>query len=41
LTVTCTLVGAQPAFEVYTTEKVNEVAVVPDPGPTVPELSVT
>jgi hypothetical protein len=40
-TVTCMVVGAQPAFEVYTTEKVNMVAVVPDPGATDPELSVT
>jgi hypothetical protein len=41
LMVTWTLVGAQPAFEAYTTENVNVVAVVPLPGLTPPARSVT
>jgi len=36
---TSTLVGAHPALERYTTEKVNDVAAVPEPGFTDPELS--
>ena len=39
--VTCMVVGAQPALDVYTTAKVKTVAVVPDPGATDPEVSVT
>jgi hypothetical protein len=35
------LVGAQPALDVYSTEKVNRLADVPDPGLTDPELRTT
>lgn len=36
---TCTLVGAQPRLELYTTKNVNEVDELPEPGLTDPELS--